>query len=205
MQILKVSCRSRDDFLAQYLADLPDGGLFCPTTEPLADGSEVVLELAIAGLPNKVFLRGMVRSWRRASPRLRIRAGAQVEFLPEEKGKLDVLLDAVRGLREHPARRKQARLPVEVPVRFRTQDSASYHEGVLRDISLGGALLRSKLDLPAGHELVIELVPPGSAAPMAISGRVAQGGRHGLGVRFVYRDGGGSRRIRELVRRLRQA
>jgi hypothetical protein len=35
---------------------------------------------------------------------------------------------------------------------------------------------------------------------------VERGTNHdGTGLKFVYRDGGGSRRLRELVRRLRQA
>jgi hypothetical protein len=43
-------------------------------------------------------------------------------------------------------------------------------------------------------------------SPISISGKVAyhsNGG--GTGVKFVYRDAGGSRRLRELIRRMRQS
>ena len=43
------------------------------------------------------------------------------------------------------------------------------------------------------------------AAPMSIAGKVAYHAPGGTGLKFVYRDGGGSRRIRELIRRIRAA
>ena len=58
--------------------------------------------------------------------------------------------------------------------------------------------------IPLGAEVVLELLPPGGAAPMPITGRVAyHAGDNGTGLKFIYRDGGGSRRIRELIRRIR--
>ena len=56
-----------------------------------------------------------------------------------------------------------------------------------------------------GTEIVLELLPPGGAAPMPITGRVAYHTPSATGLKFIYRDGGGSRRIRELIRRIRQA
>jgi hypothetical protein len=56
-----------------------------------------------------------------------------------------------------------------------------------------------------GTEVVLELLPPGGAAPMPITGRVAYHSGAGMGLKFLYRDGGGSRRIRELIRRIRAA
>jgi len=52
---------------------------------------------------------------------------------------------------------------------------------------------------------VLELLPPGGAAPMPITGRVAYHTSSATGLKFIYRDGGGSRRIRELIRRIRQS
>jgi hypothetical protein len=58
--------------------------------------------------------------------------------------------------------------------------------------------------LPLDSDIVLELVPPGGAAPLAISGKVSYHVPTGAtGVKFMYRDGDGSRRLRELVRRLR--
>ena len=42
-----------------------------------------------------------------------------------------------------------------------------------------------------------------NSAPMDITGRVAYHSPGGVGIKFIYRDGGGSRRIRELIRRIR--
>jgi hypothetical protein len=93
---------------------------------------------------------------------------------------------------------------VAVPVRFRTPGQVEQSPGDLIEISVGGALLRSDPGpLPLGTEVVLEILPPGGAAPMAITGRVAYHARQGSGLKFIYRDGGGSRRIRELIRRIR--
>ena len=79
MQILKVRFRTNSEFEANYQGDLMSGGLFCPTTAPLDRGEPVIVELSAPALPNKVLIRGTVRSWRPALPRLRVRAGAVVE------------------------------------------------------------------------------------------------------------------------------
>ena len=52
--------------------------------------------------------------------------------------------------------------------------------------------------------MVLEITPPGSEAPFDLSGRVVyHAGANQTGVRFIYREGGGSRRLRELVRRFK--
>ncbi len=51
---------------------------------------------------------------------------------------------------------------------------------------------------------MLEIAPPGSEAPFDLSGRVVyHAGESQTGVRFIYREGGGSRRLRELVRRFK--
>src|SRR5262245_36460761 len=97
MQILKVRIRSAKEFQEGYARDLPHGGMFCPTTTELAPGAEVIVELAADELPNKVLLRGFVKWWRPALPRLRVRAGALVEFAAEEKDKRDFVLRVFGG------------------------------------------------------------------------------------------------------------
>jgi hypothetical protein len=137
-------------------------------------------------------------------PRLRVRAGATVAFLPEEEEKRRFILAALAGELQ-PPRRRHTRIPVTVPVRFRRPGSADVASGDLTEISVGGALLKTPLGtIPLGAEVVLELLPPGGAAPMPITGRVAyHAGDNGTGLKFIYRDGGGSRRIRELIRRIR--
>jgi Tfp pilus assembly protein PilZ len=203
MQILKARFRGRDDFLEAYQADRPAGALFVATTTPLDQREDVIIELVCDGLPNRVLIRGTVLSWRPALPRLRVRAGATVEFAPEEEEKRNFILAVLKGDLT-PPRRKHTRIPVAVPVRFRMPGSAEQVSGDLTEISVGGALLRSEDGrIALGTEVVLEVLPPGGAAPMAITGRVAYHAPNGTGLRFVYRDGGGSRRIRELIRRIR--
>ena len=87
MNILRVRCRSAEEFRSFYNTDHPDGGIFCPTTKQLEPEAEVVVEIVCKVLPNRVFVRGTVVSWRPALPRLRVRAGALVRFAPEEATK----------------------------------------------------------------------------------------------------------------------
>ena len=48
------------------------------------------------------------------------------------------------------------------------------------------------------------MVPPGGLTPMGISGRVLyHSGGDQTGIKFLFREGGGSRRLRELVRRFK--
>jgi Tfp pilus assembly protein PilZ len=207
MQILKVRFRSDADFLTAYQADLGSGGLFCPTTTELEAGAKVICEVTVPSMPNKVMIRGVVRAWRPALPRLRVRAGATVEFDRDESDKRDFLLGTVKGERgEAPRRRKHMRLPVVLPVRWRTSEDAEMAGGDLSEISIGGALLQCPRKLTLGTDVIIEVVPPGGISPIDIAGTVTYHTPTGaMGVKFQYRDGGGSRRLRELVRRLRAA
>lgn len=206
MHILKVRYRTNAEFLEAYQSQLVGGGLFCPTTTRLEEGAEVICEITVPALPNKVLVRAAVRAWRPAVPRMRVRAGAVVEFLSDEMEKKNFILDTVRGERKPPARRRHTRLPVELPVRYRLLGTPDFIEGGLSEISVGGALLRADGPLAIGTELVIEIIPPGAVSALAISGKVSYHGPVGAsGVKFQYRDGGGSRRLRELIRRLRLA
>jgi Tfp pilus assembly protein PilZ len=203
MQILKARFRGKDDFLEAYQGDRPNGALFVATTTPLDTSEDVIVELVCDGLPNKVLIRGTVVAWRPALPRLRVRAGATVEFAAQEEEKRRFILAALSG-ELSPPKRKHTRIPVAVPVRFRLPGTAEMSAGELNEISVGGALLKSEIGKPAlGTEIVLELLPPGGAAPMSITGRAAYHTPTATGLKFIYRDGGGSRRIRELIRRIR--
>ena len=131
MQILKARFHSREEFDEAYNAELPNGGLFVPTTTPLKNGEDVVVEIFCEGLPNKVMIRGEVKSWRPALPRLRVRAGALVGFPPEEDEKRQFLLAALSG-EVVPRKRRHTRLPVDVPVRYRLADRTATLVGSLQ-------------------------------------------------------------------------
>lgn len=205
MEIIRVRFRSNAEFEDSYQDELDNGGLFCPTTTKLEAGQQVIIELSAPALPNKVLIRGNVKNWRPALPRLRVRAGAIVEFDAEESDKSSFLVETISGDRVAPFKRRHTRLPVEIPVRYRTTDSADFLETLLSEISIGGAMLHTEEPLPIETDVILELTPPGAVSALSISAQVTYhlpGG--GSGLKFIYRDSGGSRRLRELVRRLRE-
>lgn len=204
MEILTVRLRTNREFEEHYQDELSNGGLFCPTTTELKDGLEVIVELSAPALPNKVLIRGTVRSWRPALPRLRVRAGAIVEFSAEENEKHEFIVETIRGKRTPPRKRRHSRLPLAIPVQYRTSDSADLIDCQLSEISVGGALLLTKEPLVLGTDVILEVLLPGSVATIAISGTATYKLDSGsTGLKFVYRDAGGNRRLKELVRRLR--
>ena len=200
MRFLRAKFQGQSDFMQSYQSSAPTGGLFVPTTQPIPADEDVIVELVCDGLPNKVLIRGSVTEWRPALPRLRVRAGATVVFHAAEDEKRDFVLRTLAG-EISTVRRKHIRIPVQLPVNYRLLGSTELHSGELLEISVGGALLGG-VRMSLGTELVLDLVPPGGAAPMEIAGRVSYHTPAGSGVRFVYRDGGGSRRLRELIRRI---
>jgi Tfp pilus assembly protein PilZ len=206
LNILRVRCQSAEEFRSLYQADQPEGGLFCPTTKELEHGTQVVVELVCKALPNRVLIRGTVVSWRPALPRLRVRAGALVKFAPEEAQKRDFVLETLGGKRTPTPRRKHTRIPIAMPAKIRVGAEPDGVPADLREISVSGALLAASVQPPLGTEVVLELIPPGGMQPMDISGRVLyHAGSDQTGIKFLFREGGGSRRLRELVRRFKTA
>jgi hypothetical protein len=204
LNILRVRCRSAEEFRSYYKADHPEGGIFCPTTTQLNPNDEVVVEIICKLLPNRVFIRGVVVSWRPALPRLRVRAGALVRFAAEEAIKRDFVLQTLEGHRKPTPKRRHTRIPVGLPVQLRLANSHEPMEAQLRELSTNGALVFAPVVPALGTDVVLDLVPPGGVAPMAISGKVIyHAGPGQSGIRFVCREGGGSRRLRELVRRFK--
>jgi Tfp pilus assembly protein PilZ len=204
VNILRVRCRNLEEFEEHYRVDMPTGGVFCPTTTELSPGTAVVVEMACDGLPNKVLIRGRVTAWRPALPRMRIRAGATVAFDPEEGAKRDFMIETLRGVRPATRKRKHTRIPIGIPCRLRIAAGLDLVDAELREISVSGGLILGPVQPPIGTDVVLEITPPGSEAPFDLSGRVVyHAGENQTGVRFIYREGGGSRRLRELVRRFK--
>lgn len=204
MIILKLRIRTPDEWRELAPGDSVGEPVFVPTTDELEPGQQVIIEVSSQLLPNKVLVRGAVQTWRPALPRMRVRAGATVELATDEQIKLTFLHEVFAGSRTDVPRRRHLRLPVSLQVRYRLANSAAWTECMVSEIGVGGALLSTSTPLPIDTELTLEVVPPGSAAPLEIAGRcsyhVPTGGS---GLRFVSRDGDGDRRLRELIRRLR--
>lgn len=206
MIILRVKCKSADEFRNHYQAQEPAGGIFCPTTTELQPGTPVVAEIICKALPNRVMVRGKVTKWAPAVPRLRVRAGAMVRFDKEEAAKRDFMLEALAGKRRRVARRRHPRLPLAMPARILMPPDERGAAVELKEISVVGALLFAAVQPPLDTDVVVQISPPGSAAPMELAGRVLyHAGKNLTGVRFIFRDAGGARRLRELVRRFKAA
>jgi Tfp pilus assembly protein PilZ len=202
MLLLKARFKDKKAFLEAYSDELETGSIFCPTTTPLEPEDRVVVEINFPELPNKMLVRGTVISWRNALPRLRVRAGAVVAFDESEGETRDFLLEVAAGLHQGAVKRRHARVPVELDIKWRPADSPDLLIGRLNDISIGGAQLLTDETLEPEDDIVVELVAPGGATPISIASKVSNQTPSGYGIRFIYRDGGGSRRLREVVRRL---
>jgi len=206
MRILKARYRSGDEFLEHYLPSLPGGGLFYPTREQVPVGTDLILEIRFPELANRQMMRAFV-AWRRPGRhRTGLRAGLGLELQPAETRRRDFLLAVAHGEVQDVTPRRHRRLPVTLTADWRVALDRETHSSNVEDIGPGGAFLRTTEFLPPGTEIVLDITPPGSLRPLAIAGKVAwtrhTTGEEGLGVEFKTRDAGGTRRLKELVRRL---
>jgi PilZ domain len=127
-----------------------------------------------------------------------------VAFEAEEAAKRDFVVQTLRGERTTTRKRKHTRIPIGIPCKIRLASALEFNEVELREISVSGGLVCGAMQPAIGTDIVLEIVPPGSEAAFDLSGRVVyHAGSNQTGVRFLYREGGGSRRLRELVRRFK--
>jgi Tfp pilus assembly protein PilZ len=203
MKILRARFRNGEEFLRNYQPALPTGGLFFPTREALEVGAPLVVEVRFPALRDRMMLRGLV-AWRRPGRhRTKLRAGVAIEFADSEIDKRDFLLAVARGDRTDMVVRRHRRLPVDLDVAWRVASDRTWIRSRIEDIGAGGAFVSTSELRPPGTEIVLDVVPPGSLVPLSIAGRVAWVRQdRGVGVEFRWRDAGGARRLRELVRRL---
>ena len=206
MRILRARYRSGEEFLRHYQPSLPGGGLFYPTREAIPLGEPVLVEVRFPELCNKHLLRGFI-AWRRAGKhRTKLRAGLGIEFLPAESKRRDFCIAVAKGEIAEMITRRHRRLPVTLTADWRVVLDRESHKSHIEDIGPGGAFLRTTEFLPPGTEIVLDVTPPGSLRPLEIAGRVAwtrhTEGEEGIGIEFKARDAGGTRRLKELVRRL---
>ena len=204
MNILRLRIKTADEWRELAPSETVAQPIFVPTTDELNAGDSVIVEISSTLLPNKVLIRGSVKAWRPALPRMRVRAGATVQLDADEQTKLTFLHEVLSGKRTDVQRRKNSRLPVQFACRYRVAASSAFVDSAISEIGVGGALLTTTTPLPLETEITVEVTPPGGAAPIAIAGRVSyHAPSGGSGLRFVSRDGDGDRRLRELIRRLR--
>ena len=206
MRILRARYQSGEDFLRHYQPSLPGGGIFFPTREAIPLGEAVILEVRFPGLANKQMVRGFV-AWRRAGKhRTKLRAGLGIEFHAAEAKRRDFLISVAKGEIVEMITRRHRRLPVQLTANWRVVFDRDSRASQVEDIGPGGAFLRTTDFYPPGTEVVLDVTPPGSLRPLEIAGKVAwtrhTEGEEGIGIEFKARDAGGTRRLKELVRRL---
>jgi uncharacterized protein (TIGR02266 family) len=206
MRILRARYRTGEEFLRHYQPSLAGGGVFFPTREAIPLGTPVIVEFRFPGLCNKQLLRGFV-AWRRAGKhRTKLRAGLGIEFLASEAKRRDFVIAVAKGEIVEMITRRHRRLPVTLVANWRVICDREAHHSHVEDIGPGGAFLRTTDFLPPGTEIVLDVTPPGSLRPLEIAAKVCwtrhTEGEEGIGVEFKARDAGGTRRLKELVRRL---
>jgi Tfp pilus assembly protein PilZ len=206
MTILKAHFANGAAFLEHYLPELPNGGIFFPTRKPLAISEPVVVSIRLGKRRSPTLVRGLV-VWRRPGKHsTKTKAGIGIEFLPSETQAREYLVSVARGDATEMVARRHQRLPVELPVRWQVPGALQDNTGILRDIGRGGAFVKTEETLPDQTDVVLKVAPPGAEIAMPLQARVAwrgqPGGEHGFGVEWKARDAGGTRRIKELVRRI---
>jgi len=206
MRILRARYRTGEEFLRHYQPSLAGGGVFFPTREAIPLGTPVIVEFRFPGLCNKQLLRGFI-AWRRAGKhRTKLRAGLGIEFLSTEAKRRDFVIAVAKGEIVEMITRRHRRLPVTLVANWRVICDRDTHHSHVEDIGPGGAFLRTTDFLPPGTEIVLDVTPPGSLRPLEIAAKVCwtrhTEGEEGIGVEFKARDAGGTRRLKELVRRL---
>ncbi len=198
--------RSPREFASLLQQDLANPAIFYPTRKKLVPGTDVTVSVRLGRRQPPLVLYGKV-AWRRSGKHLeKVRAGLGIEFLADEQPKIEYLTDLVQAGGSVKSRRRHERVPVDLPISWRPLGASEGGRGRLRDVGRGGAFVRTDHPAPGDEQVVIEIAPPGAEIPMAFAARVAWSGRQGeavgFGVEWRARDAGGSRRIRELVRRL---
>jgi type IV pilus assembly protein PilZ len=206
MTILKAHFPTGAAFLARFLPELDQGGIFYPTRRALAIGETVAVAIRLGRRRSPTLIRGRV-IWRRPGKHsTKVKAGIGIEFLETETQARDYLLAVARGDSAEMVARRHQRLPVELPVMWQVAGVLQDNAGVLRDIGRGGAFVKTEEPLPLASDVVLLVSPPGAEIAMPLSARVAwtghPGGQNGFGVEWKARDAGGTRRIKELVRRI---
>lgn len=206
MNVIRAKYHSGTAFQKAYQANFLHGGLFIPTRKRVELGTPVVVDVRFPELRNTMMLRSIV-AWRRAGQRrTKLRAGLGVEFLASEQKKRDFLIGVAQGDIVDIIQRRHRRLPVQVRVDWREKSGRDWHISSVDDIGEGGAFIRTTSFQPVGAAVIVEITAPGAERTIPIEAVVAwtchTPDEEGMGVEFRCRDLGGTRRLKELVRRI---
>ena len=201
MRILPAFFASGEDFLRDYRAAAPefDGpALLIRTKTEFPVGADVMLEVHLPGLPNRVRMVGQV-----AGPGPGYR-GVWVVLQADDRPSLDFVVAHARKFIGTAVARHHERYPVTLPCDWRVVGGQSRVMSTTEDLSAGGAFVRAFVPPEIGTELTVELSGP-APSPLVLHGQVVWIRRDerlsGMGVRFATPTGDDSRRLREMLRR----
>jgi Tfp pilus assembly protein PilZ len=168
------------------------GGLFVPSADPPAVGTEVRVDLHISGDGPRVIFRGNV-AWRRGEGDPKSPPGCGIALLVGEREKVNFMNGYVRGGLLN--RRERRRLPLRLPIGFSLKGEKVIVTSVTRDINEEGLFIVSETPFPEETVLSFTVTVPGRAEPIQLEGIVSHTvipedeDTPGMGIRFVLDDG----------------
>jgi Tfp pilus assembly protein PilZ len=194
---LTLPLADKSDWLKVF--DPRGGGVFVPTAEPPAVGTEVRVDLTVMEGGPRVILKGSV-VWTRPQADGRDPAGCHVGLSNEDREKINFLNGFVRGGLIN--RREMRRLPLRLPVTYGAIEGPK--QTFTRDVNEEGVFVIS--DKPLPEDTIVHLVIgfPGVPQPLSLKGKVSHtvivedGDTPGMGIRFQFADGEGSR-MKEVI------
>jgi hypothetical protein len=194
--ILAAAFGSSQEFLDAYAHHGPAGELAVVTRARPPSGSEVVLEVAWPGLPNRVYIRARV---------YRRRLGLIARIHVDDATARDFLVQMAAGDDVAWHRRRHRRYCVRLIAVWRGFGSTESLGGIVEDLSAGGMLISSPYTAPAlGDKMSLRVRATAAGQDLIITGvvkhRRARTIDEAFGVEFEYRSSGEQRRLRQLLR-----
>ena len=128
--------------------------------------------------PEKAWVTAQLKELARNLSRFADRAS-----LEQQKTLLGLLEEwQLFGLLEHWERRKSARKPCSLPVRYVVEDKI--FKDVVTDISTGGAFVETCAYLAVGQHITLIFSPDDQEEPVNVTGKVVRTTKEGVGLQF---------------------
>ncbi len=203
MQILAAHYLSGRTFLNDYAQDPPPARLFYRTKVALSERDDLLLEIRFPELPSRVLVHASVAG------REDDKGGVWLTFAEEDHPTRDFIVSVARGDGDvqGAAARKSPRFPVELPANVTAAGGDAPVPSETGDLSAGGAFVKTDRPPPVGTPVALVIAPPGHDS-VTLPGVVAWVRRgesaDGMGIRFDHPDPEEGRRLRELLRRIKE-
>ncbi len=208
--------KSGKEFLENFDYSFPHGTLTVPTRKKIPVDSEVAVDVRFPALQGHVFLKGIVAFIRKGKKYNGLKAALVIHLMPTAAEPRDYLLAIAEGHLEGLMRRRHPRYPTSLLLRWRMGQLLQPEDGLMENVAVGGLCFQTGKDLSPGERVVFEFTPPGSVSSLFLEGQVAWAALRfsehspahmhlGIGVEFLCRDTAGRRRLRTIVKRIRES